>query len=110
MDAPTIEALRTVAGAAILTAVLVQLLLNTLTLAPATQDRIGPLIAVAVGIVVVEIATFTILTGPNRTDVLQGVVNGIFAGLASMGIHNVWTKTDVPAIAKSVVGTIKPGG
>lgn len=96
LDAPTIAALTTVAGGALLTAVVVQLLLNALAMSPATQDRIGPLIAVAVGIVIVELATFTVVDGPTKADVFQGAVNGIFAGLSSMGIHNVWTKTVNP--------------
>lgn len=96
MDAPTIQALTTVGGAAILVAVLVQLYLNVAQLAPGTQDRFGPVIAVVLGIVIVEIATATVVTGAGRADFAQGAVNGIFAGLASMGIHNVVTKTIAP--------------
>ena len=93
MDAPTVAALLTVAGAAVAVALIVQLLLNTLQLAPATQDRFGPLIAVIVGVLIVEAATFTVGVGTTGTDIFQGAINGVFAGLASMGIHNIWTKT-----------------
>jgi hypothetical protein len=91
MDAPTLGALQTVAGATILVAALMQILLGALRLAPATQDRFGPLLAVVVGVVVVEVATFTLLSGPSRADVVQGAVNGIFAGLAAIGVHSVVT-------------------
>lgn len=96
MDAPTLQSLTTVAGAAILVAVLMQLFLNAAKLASDVQDRFGPIIAVVLGIVVVEVATFTIVTGASKADIVQGAINGVFAGLASMGIHNVVTKTVAP--------------
>jgi len=93
MDAPTIQALTTVAGAALLTGVLVQYIaLPLLNLSPETRDRLGPIVAIVVGIIVVEVATFTVLT-PTRVDVVQGAVNGIFAGLAAIGIHSVAQNT-----------------
>ena len=95
MDAPTLQALTTVAGATVLTAVIVQLILPLFSFAPATQDRVGPLIAVAIGILVVLVATFTVVSGVGKADVVQGVVNGIFAGLAAIGVHNVVTKSVV---------------
>ena len=96
MDAPTVQALTSVAGATLLTAAIVQLILNTAKLDDAVENRVGPLLAVGVGIVIVELATFTVMSGPTRVDVFQGAVNGLFAGLASMGVHNLWTKTISP--------------
>ena len=90
MDAPEISTLTTVAGAAILTTVLMQfVILPLLNLSPATQDRFGAIIAIIAGVVIVEAATFTVVTGPTRQDVAQGLVNGIFAGLSAIGIHSV---------------------
>ena len=90
MDAPTIASLTTVAGAAILTGALMEfLILRVLDLSPATQDRWGPFLAIVTGIIVVELATFTVVTGATRLDVVQGLVNGIFAGLSAIGIHSV---------------------
>lgn len=94
MEAPAIATLTTVAGAAILASVLIQFaILPLLNLSPATQDRFGPLLAIIVGIVIVELATFTVVTGATKQDIGQGLVNGIFAGLAAIGIHNVTTKS-----------------
>ena len=94
LDTPTLASLTTVAGAAILTAVLLQfIVLPVLKLAPATQDRFGPLIAIIIGIVVVELATVTVVTGPTRQDIGQGLLNGLFAGLSAIGIHSVTTKS-----------------
>jgi len=88
MDAPTLQMLTTVAGATLLTSALVQVILNVWRPADATKDRFGPLLAVVVGIAVVEVATFSVITGPASTDFLQGAVNGLFAGLAAMGVHD----------------------
>lgn len=93
MDAPTLEALTTVAGAALLTSVLVWLLFQTIAAADALKARFGPVIAVVVGVIVVELATFTIIEGPLKQDIGQGLINGIFAGLAAMGIHDFGKKT-----------------
>lgn len=90
MPAPTLEMLTTVAGAALLTAVLMQyVVLALLNPTPPARDRFGPLLAILTGIVVVELATFTVVTGATRLDFGQGLVNGIFAGLAAMGLHDV---------------------
>lgn len=98
MDAPTIQALTTVAGAAILVAVLVQVFMQTAQPDGPTADRYGPILAIITGIVVVVTATW-VIGGATRLDAAQAVVNGIFAGLASMGIHNVVTKTLIPPSA-----------
>ena len=97
MDAPTLQSLVTVAGAASLVAVIIQLYFNMARPAPATQDRFGPILAVILGIIVVEVATFTVVTGVGKADIVQGAINGLFAGLASMGLHNVITKSVLPA-------------
>ena len=90
LDAPTLEALTTVAGASLLTSILVQyIILPILSLTEAARDRFGPFIAIATGVLVVEVATFTVLAGITRVDVVQGAVTGIFAGLAAIGIHSV---------------------
>jgi len=94
LDTPTLASLTTVAGAAILVSVLLQFaVLPVLNLSPATRDRFGPLIAIVVGVIVVEIATLTVVTGATRQDVGQGLLNGIFAGLAAIGIHDVTSKS-----------------
>lgn len=98
MEAPAIATLTTVAGAAILTTVLLQFVVfPLLNLSPATKDRFGAIIAILVGVVIVEVATFTVVTGATKQDVAQGLVNGIFAGLSAIGIHSVATGVGKPA-------------
>src|SRR3990167_9062370 len=90
LSAPTLEALTTVAGASLLVSVLVQyIVLPILSLTEAARDRFGPLIAILTGVLVVEVATFTVLADVVRADVVQGAVTGIFAGLAAIGLHSV---------------------
>lgn len=90
LSAPTLAALTTVAGASLLASVLVQYaILPLLQLTEAARDRFGPFIAIVTGTVVVEVATFTVIVGPTRQDVVQGAVTGIFAGLAAIGLHSV---------------------
>lgn len=93
MDAPTLQSLLTVAGATAFTVIIMSVLLPVLKLDPDVQDRFGPLLAIIVGIAVVEIATFTIVTGPGKQDVVQGAVTGIVAGLAAIGTHSVVKQT-----------------
>lgn len=92
MDSATVASLATVAGAAAFVAVLLQLILNTLQLDSATQDRFGPLMAVGLGILVTVVASFTIGTHASQ-DLVQAVVNGILAGLSAIGLHGVVTKS-----------------
>ena len=98
IDAPTVQALTTVAGATLLTAAIVQVLFHVWAPDSALQDRIGPLVAVVIGIVIVEVATFTVVTGPTKVDVFQGAVNGLFSGLAAIGVHNLIIKPTEKAV------------
>jgi hypothetical protein len=93
MDTPTLQALTTVAGATIVVAAVMQVLLGVLKLAPDTQDRFGPVLAILVGIVVVEAAVATVVTGAGKADYFQGLITGLFAGLAAIGVHSVVTHT-----------------
>ena len=72
-----------------LTSVLMEfVVLRIIDLTAQARDRYGPFLAILTGIIVVLIATFTIVE-PTRQDVVQGVVTGIFAGLAAIGLHSV---------------------
>lgn len=93
MDAPTVAALTTVAGAAILITVILQVAFRTLSLDATLQDRFGPLIAIVIGIVVVEVATATVITGAGKADYFQGAINGFFAGLSAVGLHGFVNQT-----------------
>ena len=96
MDAPTLQSLTTVAGATILTTAIMFVLLKAIQFAPSTQDRFGPALAIIVGIIIVEAATFTVISGAGKADALQGAITGLFAGLAAIGVQNVGTKTLSP--------------
>ena len=87
LTAPSLSDLTTVAGAAILTAVLVFLIGKVWKPTPEQADRFLPLISVLVGIIVVVVASLAL--GLGGSDLVQGVVNGIFAGLAASGGYDV---------------------
>ncbi len=88
----TVASLATVAGDAAVTAIIVQLVLNALQLPQATMDRVGPVLAVGVGILVALVATLSLgIATPD--GIIQAVLTGLAAGTSAMGIHNLITKT-----------------
>jgi len=95
MDTATVSDLATVAGAAAFVAIVEQLILNAWKPSTDVQDRVGPLLAVALGIVTVVGATLTI-GAAGRADIVQAVVNGIIAGTTAIGFHGIVTKTVLP--------------
>ena len=93
MDAPALSSLTTVAGISLVVTAIEAFLLPALNLSTEASNRFGPLLAVILGIIVALVATFTIVTGVGREDVVSAILNGIFGGLAAIGIHQVATKT-----------------
>lgn len=93
MDAPTLQALTTVAGITIAVAAIEAFLLPALKLSDEATNRFGPLLAVGLGIIISVIATWVVVTGVGKQDIASAVVNGIFGGLAAIGTHSVVTKT-----------------
>ena len=87
MDPVTLETLLTVGGAATLTTILTAVILGAAALAPAARDRFGPLIAIVIGVVVTEVATFALGLG-SRQDVAQAGLTGVLAGASSMGLYD----------------------
>ena len=90
MDQFTFELLLTVTGAAAFVVAILQVFWHTVGSA-IDKDRFGPLIAIATGIVVVVIAS--LVTG---ADAAQGVLTGISAGLAAMGLHDLGDSVGLP--------------
>ena len=88
MEAPTIEALTTVGGIALLVVAIQAVLMPALRLSPEASDRFGPLIAAGLGITVGVVAIMVL--GIARPDtLLTAVIAGLFGGLQAIGIHQV---------------------
>lgn len=83
-----LTALTTVAGAALLTTALAEVFKRVWKPAPDQRDRFMPLIALAIGVAVVEIAMFGLGIG-TRLDIVQGLITGLMAGFGSSGIYDV---------------------
>lgn len=88
MQAVTVEALTTVAGLAIVTGVVLFALRKALNLTAELMDRFGALLSMLIAIVFAVIASLA-LGLVAGTDLLQAVLNGIFAGLAASGGFDV---------------------
>ena len=87
MDGITIAQLTTVAGLTTACTLLSFLFWKTANPPEATQDRFGPIVAVMIGVIVALGAGF--LLDQAKLDLAQDVVNGIVAGLASMGVYDL---------------------
>ena len=89
MGAPTLASLQTVAGATILTWALMYVIVRALALTADALDRFGALLAVLIGVVVTVAAVALGVVNAAAPDFGQAVVNGIFAGLAAVGVNEV---------------------
>ena len=87
MEGLTIDQLTTVAGLTTACTLLSFLFWKTVSVAAATVDRFGPVVAVLIG-VVVGVGAGALL-GQGSLDLAQDVVNGVVAGLASMGVYDL---------------------
>lgn len=90
LDDPQIAQLGTVAGNAIITALLCELFWRTTAASSATKDRFGPIVAVGfgVGLAIVAVVVLT-TTGIGRVDVAQAALTGLVGGFAAIGVHDV---------------------
>jgi hypothetical protein len=89
LDAPTLEALTSVAGATILILPITEIIKRAINLSGPMQDRWMPVISMLVGIGVVLIADFG-LGLVARADLVSGIVTGMFAGFASCGLYDTY--------------------
>lgn len=83
----TLLQLTTVAGIASGTTLLSELLWRTAAASDAIKERFGPIVAVAIGVVLAIVAS--LLLGFGGTDLAQAIVNGVVGGLTAIGIHDV---------------------
>lgn len=86
MNDLTVAMIATLAGAALLVSIVVEVVIRTLAWTPATQGRFGPAFAVILGIVFCTSAAAV-----SGLDIAQGVLTGILAGASAMGIHGLAT-------------------
>lgn len=93
-DAPTVDALLSVAGATVVLTIILEIAFKAANLAAATKDRFGPLIAALSGVVLVGAAAYYL-----HADVAQAALTGLFAGFASSGVHDT-----VSGLGKSTDG------
>ena len=82
----TVAMLLTVASAAVVVSIMVEVIIGALAWDSAIQGRFAPLLAVILGMIVCTIAAA--VTG---ADLAQGVLTGILAGATAMGLHGVVT-------------------
>lgn len=78
-----VETLVTTAGAAILVTALIQVIKTTFAWDDTRTKRFGPLTAILLGILIAAPAALYV-----GADPVQAAVNGLFAGLAAMGIYD----------------------
>jgi sugar phosphate permease len=88
MEAVTVDALTTVAGLALVTGIIVYIIRKTANLSGAQMDRFGAAISMGVGIVLAILATLA-LGLVDGVNLMQAVLNGLFAGLAASGGFDV---------------------
>lgn len=83
MDLGTTDLL-TVAGATVVVTIIVEVLMRAIKPSPETKDRIGPLVAVGVGVLVVGAAALY-----NGADLGQALLTGLLSGAAAIGLYDV---------------------
>lgn len=88
MEAVTVQALTTVAGLAIVVAILVGVVRKAAKLSGETMDQWGAVLSMGIGVVLAIAAALT-LHVEGGPDLFQAILNGIFGGLAASGGFDV---------------------
>lgn len=88
LDAPTVQALTTVAGLALVTGLVVILIRNAWRPTPEQSDRFLPVVSVGVGVALAIIASL-VLGLTQSVDLFQAVINGLVAGLGASGGYDL---------------------
>jgi hypothetical protein len=89
LDAPTLQALTTVAGATILTLPISELIKRAWNPTPTQQDRFMPVVSVIIGVAVVLVADFG-LGLLSSQDLVGAIVTGLFAGFSASGVYDTY--------------------
>lgn len=93
----TIAGITTLAGAAILVSIVVEVIIRTLAWDAIMQGRFGPLLAIVVGVVCVTGAAAV-----SGADIPQGVLTGVMAGATAMGLHGLVTSAQDSLVKQPV--------
>lgn len=88
METVTVDALTTVAGLAVVTGVVLFAIRKALALSADMMDRFGALFAMLIAILFAVLASL-VLGLTAGTDLLQAVLNGVFAGLTASGGYDL---------------------
>lgn len=79
----TLTDVLTIGGAAVVTSIITQVIRTAVAWSPATTDRFGPALAVAVGVAV------TLLAGAaTGADLIQSGLTGLLAGASAVGLYD----------------------
>ena len=105
MQPLTLADVQTVTGAAILVALVVEIVKRAGAWSPATVDRFGPAFAAALGIVVVIAAT---VAGGGH-DFAQAALTGLLGGASAMGLSDVVGSLGKPATPAPADPSSAPG-
>ncbi len=105
MQPLTLADAQTVAGAAVLVALVVEIVKRAGAWSPATVDRFGPAFAAVLGIAVVIAAT---LAGGGH-DLVQAALTGLLGGASAMGLSDAAGSIGKPATAAPVDPSSAPG-
>jgi uncharacterized membrane protein len=79
----TTSDLLTIGGAAVLVSLIVEVIKRTWQWTDETVDRFAPIVSIALGVVVVTVATLS-----QGGDILQGGLTGILAGCMACGLYD----------------------
>jgi hypothetical protein len=88
MEAVTVQALTTIGGLALVTAMVVFIVRKAGNLSGQFMDRFGALMAVAIAVALALVAG-VVLHFTAGTDLVQAALNGLVAGLAASGGYDV---------------------
>lgn len=108
LEAPTIASLLTLAGNALVVTLVVTLIKRTLALTAEQVNRFGPVIAIAAGIVLAEIAG--LIVGLDRQDLAQGALTGFVSGCVASGLYSLAGNQVQTILATITGGRIAPPG
>jgi hypothetical protein len=93
MPLPSAEAVTTIGGAAIVVNILFEVIKRALAWNPVTLDRFGPLLAIALGVFVVVVASIAFNLIGDGATLFVACYNGVAAGLIAIGLFKVADNT-----------------
>lgn len=106
LDTQTIQQFLSIAFLASFVMGVTQVILTTTAMSDAWQNRWGPIIAIALGVLFAELASAAL--GPVSTQsAAAAALTGLMAGFSAMGLHNTATKSVVSNVVSNAFGVVK---